>query len=149
MTDGKILEVIIIDEKYNTAVLKVSPEIRQEIIKQGKVFIDMEAHHIKDDWHLMQCFACQEFGHKQDSDLCKNKLSGNSCCLYCAEQHRSKDCGVKHNKARHKCANCLKSKNSHIRNGAYGHTAMSRDCPVYIKELNALKSRTEVMSTKN
>ena len=146
---GKIMEVVIVDENYHSAVLKVSPEVRQEIMKRGKLFIDMEAHHVKDDWHVMQCFACQEFGHKQDSDYCKNKSSGESCCLYCAEQHRSKDCGLKHDKAHHKCSNCLKSKIPHIKNGAYGHTSSSRDCPVYIKELNALVSRTEGISSKN
>ena len=101
----------------------------------------MQAHNVKDDWHLTQCFSCQGFGHKQGSEHCKSKTGGDNS-LYCGESHRSKDCPHKNNASHHKCLNCASSKNVHIRNGANGYTSTSRDCPIVIRELQALKNRT-------
>ena len=142
--NGKTLEVIFIDDKNKSAVLKISPEIRHEIMKQGKLFIEMQAHHVKDDWHLTQCFSCQGFGHKQGSEYCKNR-SGFDNCLYCGESHRSTNCPNKANVSAHKCVNCANSRNIHIRNGANGHTSNSRNCPIAMRELQSLINRTEVM----
>ena len=139
--NGGTLDVIIIDDKSKYAVLKVSPQVRNEIMKQGKVFIDMQSHFVKDNWHITQCFSCQQFGHKQGSDFCKNK-SGGSNCLYCGGTHRSKDCMQKHEKSAHKCINCEQSKNNQIRNAAHGHTSTSKECPIFKKEVQLLISKT-------
>lgn len=141
--DGNTLDVVFIDDKNRYAVIKVSPQIRHEIIRQQKLFIDMEAHYVKDNWHLIQCFSCQQFGHKQGSDFCKNKSGGNNC-LYCGGCHRSKDCLVKNESSSYKCINCAKSKNHQIKSAASGHTSTSRECPILIKEMQALMNRTEV-----
>ena len=139
---GKSFEVVFIDEKNKCALLKTSPEIRHVIMKQGKLFIDMQAHHVKDDWHLTQCFSCQCFGHKQGSEHCKNK-PGEDKCLYCGGPHRSSTCENKNNVSAHKCLNCANIKSAHIRNNAHSHTSTSKNCPVYTRELQALMNRAD------
>ena len=144
---GKTLDVIFIDDDAKYAVIKVSPEIREEIMKYGSIYIDMQAHHVRDQWHLIQCFRCQEYGHKQGSHHCKS--SGSDTCKYCGESHRSKDCRVKGDRSKYKCSNCLKSNKAQIREGACGHTSTSRNCPVVIRELQALANRTFGIQEKN
>ena len=88
---------------------------------------------IHDQIYLIQCFSCQEYGHKKESDLCKNQ-SGSDICLYCSEKHTSKQCPVKKDSNKWKCANCFKSKNlSHSLN-SNGHTSTSNVCPIVIHE---------------
>ena len=71
--DQYVFEVIIIDEKQNYCILKVSPEIREAIKKRGSIFINMESHMVKDQVHVIQCFCCQEHGHKKGENECKLK----------------------------------------------------------------------------
>ena len=149
VNDGKTLEVIFIDGEYNYAVLKVSPEIREIVMRDGRIFIDMQAHHVKDRLHLTQCYSCQKYGHKQGSDFCPHKGTSNEVCKFCAGNHKSKDCPVKNDKSKHKCANCASSKILSIRQGACSHIATSRDCPIAIRELKYLASRTATVSSKN
>ena len=144
----KTLDIVFIDPEKKYAVIKVSPEVRKVILKSGSVFIDMESHHVKDHHHLLQCFRCQQYGHKCNSEHC-SMVGEATVCLYCANNHRSKDCPSKSNKNNHKCNNCLKSKNPAHRRGAHGHTTVSVDCPVRMKEFQALINRTENICSKN
>ena len=110
-TDGESLEVVFIDTARKFAILKVSPDIRSLIIKQGKVYVDMCSLPAFDHFLPLQCYSCQKFGHTVGSIHCPNKSTGASICLYCAGSHTSKSCTVKRDPSRHNCINCLNSAN--------------------------------------
>ena len=144
--DDKILDVLFIDAQKRFGIIKVSPEVRNVIMKVSAVYIGMRSHHVKDQYYLTQCFCCQQFGHKQGSEHCPLKGTTNNVCLYCGENHRSKDCPSKQDKTKHKCTNCSKSNNSAYQSQAHGHTSTSRECPVRINELKFTINRTDGMS---
>ena len=124
----------------------MSPQIRQHIIHSGRrVYLDLSAHYAKDQFHLTQCFACQEFGHKKGSPYCK--AQGTETCLYCAKDHRSKDCPTKKDIAQHKCANCLNT--PLYSSKANGHTSTSQECPIVIRETRKLINKTAGIDAKN
>ena len=90
----------------------------------------------------MQCYCCQRFGHKKESPKCPLRNSNNNTCLYCADQHASKICQHKSNKTKHKCSNCLDSKNPIYKENALGHTSNSFECPILQQELKVLRNKT-------
>ena len=141
-------EVMIIDEKFKYAVLKVSPEIRNALLKQRSLYIGMQSHPVKDHIHLMQCYRCQEHGHKAGSDECKLK-NGDPVCLYCGGNHFSRSCTQKDNPAEWKCSNCLNSKNINHRLNASGHKTTSLQCPVAMNQMKAVIGRTKGLQVKN
>ena len=140
---GNTFEVILITSSFNSknAIIKVSPDIRNQIMKKGKLYIGMEALHVRDHFMPLQCFSCQEYGHAAGSPDCKNTATTQSTCLYCAGPHKSKECSVKKEKDKHKCANCFHSDVTKYRENAF-HTSNSLSCPFVIKETNALILRT-------
>ena len=133
-------EIIIIDSVRKYAIAKVTPDVRKVILSKGRVYIGMQGHNVKDHFFPLQCYACQKFGHKQGSPECE-KTNGTKTCLYCSENHLSKECGVKREPEKHKCANCASSSNENYKNN-YRHAATSFKCPLVIKETNALIRRT-------
>ena len=143
-----ILEVIFIQENDCYCVIKVSPEVRKYIIQTRKLFIDLSSHYVKDQIHLTQCFACQQYGHKKGSRFCEAE-AGKYTCLYCAGEHQSKYCEKKKDKSKHNCANCLKSKIPSQRQAAAGHTSTSQQCPIVIRETKHIINRTAGIDPKN
>ena len=144
--DGKILEVLFIDAQKRFGIIKVSPEIRDVVLKFSTIYIGMRSHHVRDQFYLTQCFCCQQYGHKQGSDHCPLKGISKSVCLYCGEDHRSKDCPSKQDKLKHKCTNCSKSNNLSYQSKATGHTTTSRECPVRLNELKFMVNKTDGLS---
>ena len=108
-------------------------------MKRKKLYIDMVSCHVSDHFHITQCYKCQGYGHKSSSVLCKLK-SAEEKCLYCAGSHRSKDCVVKKDTDRHKCVNCMSSKNPEIKSRAHNHNATSKYCPIYHQEFQNMKA---------
>ena len=125
------------------AIAKVSPKIREELIKSGRLFIDLSSYRVSNHYSIIQCFKCQSFNHTSNSSLCKYKDNPQiSICLYCSKNHKSSQCPSKKDKNCFKCNNCLKSNNPSIKNGASSHTSTDRSCPMYIKEIEWLKINT-------
>ena len=138
---GSIFDILRMDKNKHTAIVKVSPDIRKIMVKENRVYLDMTSLRVRDHFLPMQCYSCQCYGHKQGSTECKNNGSGESVCLYCAENHASKTCPVKQKSELHKCSNCLTSSNpAHKANAC--HTSTSLSCPHTIRETNALIRRT-------
>ena len=142
----KTLDVVYIDERKKHAILKVSPEIRNAIMKRGTIFIGMQSHTAKDHIHIIQCFACQKFGHKQGSQYCQIG-AGKNHCLYCGGNHKSKECGVKNEPDKYNCVNCANSTNKHHKENAC-HTSTSRCCPFVIRERESALRRTAIADAK-
>ena len=147
--DGHHFEIIIIDEKYNYCIAKVSPEIREAVMKRAKIYIDMESHDVKDQFHIIQCFRCQEHGHKNGDDMCKLSNSDDTICLYCCSNHSSKTCPNKKNVSKWKCSNCANSKNPEHKLNSEGHTSTSNNCPFVIMQTKSLINRTKGLDVKN
>lgn len=144
--NGATLDVIFIHEPssaelYGYAVIRVDPKIREVIIKnQRRLFIDTSSFYMKDQIHVTQCFACQEFAHKKGSSFCTLKDTGDVTCLYCAGNHMSSKCTVKRNPSKYKCANCIKTKKFR---GHATHTSTSLECPIHANEINSIIRRTD------
>ena len=144
----KTFEVVFLTEnkesKFSSAILRVDPTIKEAICGNGnRVFLGLSSCKVTNQYHIVQCYTCQEFGHKAGSDKCPLKGSTNCVCLYCAEKHVSRDCPVKKNSEKHRCANCLKSdKTSSSSNNNCSHPSNSAQCPLLQLELKALLNRT-------
>jgi hypothetical protein len=144
---AKILEVLFVQKENrgnsSYAVVKVDDAIRKAIISQGRrVYMGLSSCRVFDRYHLVQCYSCQEFGHKKGSDKCIHKNSEDAVCLYCAENHPSKVCPNKKNKKLFKCHNCALSKNIDLKNNSCGHTTTSFECPILQMALKATMNRT-------
>ena len=127
----------------NFAIIKVSPDIRKVILNAGKVYLGMQCLRVRDHFQPLQCYACQGHGHKQGSEDCTffGNDSAGSICLYCSKNHKSKDCPVKRQPAKHVCVNCTHSSRPEHRANA-NHTSTSLKCPFNVREINALINRT-------
>ena len=135
------LEIILINKTFNFAILKVTPSIRRILINNGKLFLGMHSLKVRDHFQPLQCYACQQYGHKQGSPECKHYRKTSHTCLYCAGNHMSRNCDVKQDKQKHRCANCCESDVEMYKNNA-SHKSTSFRCPFAIKEVNALIKRT-------
>ena len=101
------------DEKPIYAIVKVSPDIKNVVSKNTRLFINMSSHRVTDCYHILQCYRSQSFGHKSSS--CPLANTGDSICLYCAGKHISKTCNLKTMPDEHKCSNCLMNTSLDIR----------------------------------
>ena len=147
--DGHAFQVMIIDEKAKYCILKVSAEIRDAIMRRGNIFIDMESHEVKDHIHVIQCFHCQEYGHKKGDDLCRLKDTDTTICLYCSGNHASKSCPNKKDQSKWKCINCFNSSNIAHTQNCHSHTTTSNKCPILIQQMKLMINRTEGLQVKN
>ena len=128
---------------YTFAVAKVNPVI-QQVIKHNsnKIFLDLTSCPVTDRFHLVQCCTCQKFGHKSRSPHCLLKNQNVKVCLYCSENHMSKDCHNKNSMENQECANCFASNSVIIKDNSSGHTTTSDKCPIFQQALNQLVRKT-------
>ena len=143
---GATFDIIFIHESgnlsgYGYAVVKVDPRIREEIIKnQSRIYIGTTSFYVKDQIHVTQCFACQQFGHKRGSPHYRFFNTDKHLCLYCAKNnHLSKDCPSKGNRSKYNCVNC---KNTRTYANFANHTSTSSICPIFAKEAESVIKRT-------
>jgi hypothetical protein len=110
-------------------VCEVDPKVYRLLVKK-RWYIGLSLCKAVDFADVLQCFACQGFGHAEAK--CKR---GKVVCSFCAgEGHRQKDCGEK-GKAP-KCANC-----------GLGFTAGHSSCPVRAKYERSCLVRTDYGSS--
>lgn len=141
---GESLKIDHFDTDERIAVLQVSPKMREAIRQNDdKVCIDLERYHVRDRIRVLQCYHCQEYGHKSGSRYCKQD-SSKSTCFFCAGAHTSKGCEYRKAKKYDeiKCSNCAKSKNRHERDMCKSHKASDSLCPFYVREKERTMSRT-------
>jgi hypothetical protein len=80
--------------------------------------------------HIRRCFKCCSFDH-----LSINCTSEHIKCIKCAGDHKIKDC--KENEF--KCTNCENANIKFKLNLDVHHSALNKDCPVFIKKLEKSK----------
>ena len=145
--EKKSLDIIFIndekDDKYCYAVMKVDEEVKNIISAQGmKIYLGLSLCNVSERYHLFQCYACQNFGHRKDSDKCPFFKTNKNTCLYCSGEHTSKSCPVKKQKDKFKCSNCAASTDISISKNSTGHTTTDSNCPVLQQSLKMLMNRT-------
>ena len=143
----KTFEIIFIAKRkhsnFSYAVVKVDPEIKTAIANKGnRLYLGLSSCKVTKQYHLIQCYACQKFGHKRGSEKCMVKSSDDCICLYCAENHTSKKCELKTNVEQYKCSNCLTSDKVNANASNVSHTSNSLNCPILQYELKSLLNRT-------
>lgn len=99
-------------------VVEVSPEIRNGLLKLGRVYVGCLACKVQDFILVTRCFKCQGFGHI--SKHCEKELF----CSSCAESgHKHDDCPNKEKPK--KCINCNR------RNIDHNHDVTDKKCSTY------------------
>ena len=128
-------------DSSKTAVLKMAPEIRSEIVKNGNyIFVGLKRCKAYDRFWVAQCYHCQGFGHI--SSACPKKNS-NPVCAFCAGAHESKSCSEKHSP---QCINCRRLGNP---SSPTGHFASNSSCPVMMSQRQKIIENTNFTSSKN
>ena len=126
-----------------TAGIKVSPQIRNLLTGDGKVFILNSACPVKDRFIIKQCYNCQKLHHI--SQNCPEKAT--LVCMYCSGKHRTSDCHYKEVPSRHRCRNCSLSKDPRISSHCNTHHSSSEQCPIMQQALNRYKQN--ILTSKN
>ncbi|XP_063394131.1 uncharacterized protein LOC134679184 [Cydia fagiglandana] len=103
----------------NNLVIEVSPSM-WATLKDRKIRIGYQIIPVYDQSPIVQCFRCQEYGHRAPNCLNKN------VCGYCTLDHDTRSCPQRPN-ASPCCANCKKQGVVH------DHPAYSTDCPEWQK----------------
>ena len=129
------------NNKSKTAVLKMAPEIRSQIVKDGShIYVGLGRCRAYDRFWVTQCYHCQGFGHV--SSGCSKRNTG-PVCVFCADAHESRACT---NKNSPRCVNCLKSGRP---SDSINHFASSSSCPVMVSQRNKIIEKTEFPCSKN
>ncbi|XP_023219070.1 uncharacterized protein LOC111621218 [Centruroides sculpturatus] len=122
------------DPNYITWVIQVSPEIREMLLKKGKICVEWTRCPIYDFVPTNQCFRCLRFGHRARDCMLQTMV-----CSHCGEDHLFKDCTNKHKRPR--CANCVRENNKE-----HDHNTMDRRCQTYLRAKAQAIERTDYVS---
>ena len=147
--DGHTLEVIYLKDtrfgKYYTVGLKVSPSIRRYLLVEqgGRLFIGNQCYPFEDRFFIQVCYHCQNAGHM--SNTCPKKTQ-KPVCMYCSNDHLSKECPNKNNRSQYKCHRCACSENVNFSSNANTHTTNDPYCPVTLIDIEKLQANTEYLS---
>ena len=138
--DKKTFELIYVNvgKEYSTIGIKLSPIIRNYIMKTKSIFIGNTKCKVSDRVDIKQCFKCQRIGH-----MSTNCTEPNTICMYCGASHLTHQCPNKQNKNLHRCTNCSRSKNPAIQQSCHTHHSGSEKCPIIALERANLVDRTE------
>lgn len=113
-------------------VIEVSPAIREEIMMEGRVFLDWASCNARDWISVTRCNKCQGFGHVEK--FCSAKVCN---CAFCGERgHAIGECPTQKSSGQPKCINCART------NIKANHPATNKDCPSYKRALDRLVART-------
>lgn len=119
-------------------VVEVHPRIRNQMLRDQRVFISWSSCKVIDHHIVSRCYKCQRYGH-----MAKDCKSLKDVCGHCAtEGHITKNCPNKNDATKAKCVCC----SSVARRGAgpmKAHASGARDCPAYLAEVQKLISMTD------
>ena len=143
--DGHVFEIVYVNKGHNyiTAGIKVSPQIRNMLTTDGKVFILNSACPVKDRFIIRQCFNCQKLHHMSKQCPDQNIV----VCMYCSGRHKTSDCHFKYETKKYRCRNCSLSKDPKISSNCHTHHSSSEDCPIIQQALARYKENT--LTAKN
>lgn len=104
-------------------IIECEPNMRQKFIEKDKLYLEWSCCRVRDYINMPRCYNCQTYNHV--SKYCTAK---QICSLCAVEGHSHKNCPTPNNL---KCINCFRFKQPS------DHSAVSKECPVYLKSLEA------------
>jgi len=107
-----------------SAVIEVTPEVRNSLLSQERVYLGWTSCRVSDHLHITQCYKCLGFGHI--SRVCR---ADKDTCGHCSGAHESRSCPNRAGTLRcHNCASCGST--------PVGHSAFdSYSCPQLIRRM--------------
>lgn len=117
------------DRKAEHWVLECTPEVRDWLTSEGRIYIDWSSCRVKDYLSVTRCYNCQGYGHP--SRFCKGKRA----CGHCSGDHDRKDCEVKNEVF--PCPACAKFGRNLM------HGVNDPNCPVYRRAAEDSVRRTD------
>ncbi|XP_023210487.1 uncharacterized protein LOC111613374 [Centruroides sculpturatus] len=116
---------------YKNWIFQVSPNLRQHIIKLGKVSIEWSRCRVGDFCPILQCFKCCGYNHSARD--CPN---AHYTCSHCSGDHTYNECPNYEQEPL--CCNC---EHEGVHNVI--HNARDSQCPIYQRIKTYIESRTE------
>ena len=152
--EQKTFEVLFIQETSqsgNRAIIRIDPEILNHLNNlkhirrtNAVIYVQNTACRFFNRFHIIQCYQCQSFGHRKGSSSCPLGSTNRNICLYCNRNHQSKECTVKRQPDRFKCANCTRfhiEEDEETEGQNLNHTTTDHACPIFQKQIeNILKN---------
>lgn len=117
------------DRKVEHWVLECTPEVRDWLTSEGRIYIDWSSCRVKDFLSVTRCYNCQGYGHP--SRFCKGKRT----CGHCSGDHDRKDCESRNDAF--PCPACAKFGRNLM------HEVTDPNCPVYRRAAEDSVRRTD------
>lgn len=112
------------DFRTTSAVIEVRPDVRAELLKQGRIYIGWSVCRVADHLRVAQCFRCLSFGH-----IAKDCKATSDICGHCAGEHETRGCP---DRSMLRCHNCSTAKMQ-----STDHSALdTNSCPILRRKIN-------------
>lgn len=134
---GSVLDVVStfkIKENFG-AKLIVDTETFRKIMEDTKprLRLGWDVCRVFEAFDIIRCFNCSDYHHLSKDCTAKKR------CPKCSGEHKLLEC----KSIVESCCNCCEAVKSLKLNLDTNHSAMSPDCPVYIRKVNAQRQRTK------
>lgn len=114
------------------AKLIVDPDTFRKMMDESRLRIGWDICHVFEAFDVIRCFNCSDYHH-----LSKNCTSKKRCPK-CSGEHILSEC----TSTVESCCNCSDTAKSLRLDLDTNHSAMSSECPVYLRKVNAQRQRT-------
>lgn len=112
-------------------IVQVPGRLLVDLINQGRIYMLWRTYRVKEYINVTRCFKCQSFGH-----IAKVCNFPDQICEICgSKDHLKNDCKKKDSP---QCSNCTRAKRKDV-----NHTAGSKVCPEYVKNVEIYRSKLE------
>lgn len=122
---------------YN-AVIEIHGKVRMVIKRLERLYVGFSRVRLDDFDPVTICFKCQGYGH-----ISKNCSAQKDTCPHCSEEHKLIECPHKNDESKKRCTNCAKSSVKGKESVSLTHRANSKQCPVFNKQCEIMRLRTD------
>lgn len=124
-----VRKIAVRERKVEHWVLECTPEVRDWLTSEGRIYIDWSSCRVKDYLSVTRCYNCQGYGHP--SRFCKGKRT----CGHCSGDHDRKDCEARNDAF--PCPACAKFGRNLM------HEVTDPNCPVFRRAAEDSVRRTD------
>lgn len=111
--------------KTHQLVLELEAHNADRLLKQGKLLLGFVVCKLAIYAPIIRCNNCQRYGHTGETCI------RQKACAYCTKIHDTHQCPEKNKPDKHKCINCMRSKDDTGEHLDHCHSANSTDCYIY------------------